>query len=620
MRFWGAGAPVRMLMSFVICLDVHALVRDGFEAASKRGFEALQAGKLNLATIQFTQARQSDASSALPLLGLGHVAFVRQQMSTAEALYEQATRLTDDQGAVVEALNRLGVIRKARGDLHGAAEAYKAAIRMRAETAELHFNLGNVLHAIGDMNGAISSFQNSIKIKPRYTEAYQNLGALLQEARRSEEALSAYEQANELAPSSLSIAGQLHQQQLRVGHWWGYPQLRDWLRRVLPQAISTEEERESPLQPSDALLYPIHPSALRKLASRHAAQIAHRVEPVKHRATPGPAKGQLRVAYVTARCQKSQLSHMISSVFGYLSPTHHSTMYCLASPDESEEVSEMIAGLDAVHDASRAPAELLANSIAQQNSHMAIDLSGWTRGHRNRVFALKGAPIQIGYLEFPGTTGAAYIDYIITDRVTSPPAFKDYYSERLVWGPHTYQVNNHLMAGLPQVVKTEEAMAKGRQEWGLSVAGEVLVCFNQLHKITPLTFTVFGHLLTRRPASSLWLLESSTKAGSRLQQELRGQGVSGSERRLVMSTFVERSRHWNRIGLGDLFLDTLPWNAHSTATDSFWAGLPILTTPHEAFASRVAQSLTEAVLPGAARLSTWREFEDHAAALLSGTG
>jgi predicted O-linked N-acetylglucosamine transferase (SPINDLY family) len=216
---------------------------------------------------------------------------------------------------------------------------------------------------------------------------------------------------------------------------------------------------------------------------------------------------------------------------------------------------------------------------------IAVDLKGYTGDARPGIFAHRAAPVQVGYLGYPGTLGAAYVDYLIADRTVVPEGSEGYYREQLLYLPDSYQVND---AKRRIAVRRYE-----REELELPREGFVYCCFNSNYKILPATFGVWMRILGRVPGSVLWLLEDNAEAAKNLRAAAAGHGVQPE--RLVFAPRVVVGEHLARHRCADLFLDTLPCNAHTTASDALWAGLPVLTCLGEGFAARVAGSLVRAV-------------------------
>jgi predicted O-linked N-acetylglucosamine transferase (SPINDLY family) len=227
----------------------------------------------------------------------------------------------------------------------------------------------------------------------------------------------------------------------------------------------------------------------------------------------------------------------------------------------------------------------VATLLRELEVDIAVDLKGFTTDSRTGIFAYRPAPIQVNYLGYPGTMGAPYIDYIVADPVVIPPEHHPYYTEKVVYLPECYQVNDSKRA-------IAEA-APSRAAAGLPELGFVFCCFNNNYKITPALFDVWMRLLREVPGSVLWLLEANATAAENLRREAQARGIE--PRRLVFAPRVKLAEHLARHRLADLFLDTLPYNAHTTASDALWTGLPVLTCQGQTFAGRVAASLLQAI-------------------------
>jgi predicted O-linked N-acetylglucosamine transferase (SPINDLY family) len=231
---------------------------------------------------------------------------------------------------------------------------------------------------------------------------------------------------------------------------------------------------------------------------------------------------------------------------------------------------------------------------------IAVDLKGYTQGGRPGIFALRAAPIQISYLGYPGTMAADFMDYLIADASLIPKSLRRHYAEKIVYLPNSYQVNDRLRSIAEKVFQ--------RSDCGLPDAGFVFCCFNNNYKITPAVFVCWMRILQRVAGSVLWLFEDNPTAAENLTAAAVQQGVNAE--RLIFAQRLPLPEHLARHSLADLFLDTLPCNAHTTASDALWAGLPVLTCLGEAFAGRVAASLLNAVAIPELITSSLLEYEE----------
>jgi protein O-GlcNAc transferase len=225
-----------------------------------------------------------------------------------------------------------------------------------------------------------------------------------------------------------------------------------------------------------------------------------------------------------------------------------------------------------------------AQRIRDDGVEVLVDLKGYTLNARTAILAMRPAPVQVAYLGFPGTMGADFIDYAIADPVVAPASMADAFAEKLAWLPDCYQPNDRLR---------EIGPPPGRAACGLPEQGVVFCCFNHTYKLRPALFDRWCRLLARTPGSVLWLLQSNAQARANLLREAAARGIDAG--RIVFAPVVPPAQNLGRLTHADLFLDTLPINAHTTASDALWAGVPVVTCPGDSFVGRVAASLLKAV-------------------------
>jgi len=246
----------------------------------------------------------------------------------------------------------------------------------------------------------------------------------------------------------------------------------------------------------------------------------------------------------------------------------------------------MEAAFDQFIDVRNQPDKYSALLSRNMEIDIAVDLAGFTTFGRTDIFALRASPIQVSYLGYPGTMGADFIDYIIADPMLIPEDSKQHYREKIVYLPNSYQVND--------AKRSISDKAFTRAELELPPTGFVFCCFNNSYKITPPVFDRWMRILKKVDGSVLWLSEHNGKAASNLRKEALARGVN-PERLIFAKRLPLLGEHLARHCSADLFLDTLPYNAHTTASDALWAGLPVLTCLGKTFAGRVAASLLNAI-------------------------
>ena len=335
-------------------------------------------------------------------------------------------------------------------------------------------------------------------------------------------------------------------------------------------------------------------------AARHPARRPPSGNAVTHR------HERIRVAYVSSDFHDHAMAYLMAGLFERHDRTQFDVTAVSLGPDVASAMRSRIrAGIERFIDARAMTDVEIAAMLRDQQTDIAVDLMGYTGGARPDIFAYRAAPVQVNYLGYPGTMGADYIDYILADRFVIPEDARQQYAEKVVYLPDTFQANDdrRLIAD----------SALSRAEAGLPARGFVFCSFNNTYKITPAMFDLWMRLLLRVEGSVLWLLGGSAAVVANLRREAELRGVA--PRRLVFAAKLPYAEHLARYRLADLFLDTLPFNAGTTASDALWAGLPVLTCAGEAFAARMAGSLLHAVgLPELVTHSL-QDYESQAAML-----
>ena len=296
-----------------------------------------------------------------------------------------------------------------------------------------------------------------------------------------------------------------------------------------------------------------------------------------------PKKEKIRVGYFSADFHAHPVSDLVVGLFEHHDRSKFEVLAFSIGPAVQDGMRARVAkAVDKFVDV-HAMSDMEAAQLSRQMEiDIAIDLGGHTKGCRTGIFAYKAAPVQINYLGFPGTMGAAYYDYIVADEVIIPPPSRSHYTEKVVYLPNSY------LAGDPGREVSDRVFT--RKELELPDEGFVFCCFNNLYKITPSVFDIWMRLLLGTEHSVLWLSAGNATATKNLREEASRRGVDGG--RIIFSKRMDSpADHLARLRMADLFLDTQPYNAHATAVDALWAGLPILTCAGESFASRVAASL-----------------------------
>jgi predicted O-linked N-acetylglucosamine transferase (SPINDLY family) len=580
-----------------------------FDALHLLGVIAAHCGDSQRAVELIDKALEIDAHNAVAHFNRGTALQARRRWHAAVASYDKAianapafaeaycnrgvalTELKDWHAALAscnqalairsrfaEALFNRGNVHRALGHRRAALADYDHAISIRPDYAEAFFNRGNVHREVHRPQAALADYDRAIACRPGYASAHFNRGNLLRSLKRWEAALESYRRAAAHDPDLEFLPGEILQTAMMMCDW------RDHATHALQ--VSTRIERdEAVANPFVVLALSASPALQLKAAQiwvRRTSAITD-AQPTPPRAAAGP---RIRIGYFSADYHDHATAHLIAGLFEAHDASRFQVCAFSYGPDSCDGMRQRLrAACESfleVREKSDAEVAQLARSL---EIDIAIDLKGYTEDGRTGIFASRAAPLQVNYLGYPGTMGAEFMDYLIADRTVVPEEAVPYYAEKIIFLPHSYQVNDRSRAPADATCSRAEA--------GLPAQGFVFCCFNNAYKITPETFERWMRILRRVQGSVLWLLEDDPRAAENLRRAAVAHGV-GPER-LIFAARIDLPRHLARHRAADLFLDTLPYNAHTTASDALWAGLPVLTCPGASFASRVAASLLQAI-------------------------
>jgi protein O-GlcNAc transferase len=465
-----------------------------------------------------------------------------------------------------------------RLERHAEAEAHlRRALALTPDVADLHLELGNALQAQDRVEEAEASHRRALALRPGYAEAHYNLGIAVEARGRLDEALANYRQAIHLKPGGPALPAWFRQKQ-QICDWSGYSEAEARVRHAIARRPSHSTAfglLALNSTPAEQLAY------TRRVAAEFAVP-ASAMLPRRH-ARPGE---RIRLGYLSADFRRHPVGHLIAELIERHERRDFEVVGYSSGPDDGSEARARLKGaFDRFVDITMIPYRDAARLIHADAIDILVDCNGFTRGARTRIFACRPAPIQVNYLGYPGTMGADFIDYIIVDRFVAPPDQQPFYTERLVHLPNCYQPSD--------TTREIAEPAPSRVECGLPEAGFVFCCFNNSYKITPDFFDIWMRLLHAVPGSVLWLVESNALVKDNLRREAASRGVAAG--RLVFALPVPLPEYLARLGLADLFLDTLPYNAGATANDALWAGLPVLTCSGATYAGRMAGALLTAI-------------------------
>jgi predicted O-linked N-acetylglucosamine transferase (SPINDLY family) len=459
-----------------------------------------------------------------------------------------------------------------------AIESYDRAVSLRPRNGEAYIGRGDALQQLGRLEEALASYDRAVQGDPENGECHYRRGDALRYSYRFSEALQSYATAYRLRPEQSWLLGVWLHARMQMCAW-------DGVERDMAELVS-RIERGVRATPPFSLLALIDSDTLQ----RRAAEIW--IEAVRDRESRLPAiarrptRSRIRVGYFSADLHEHATAFLAAQLFERHDRERFELIAFSFGPDRNDG---MRVRLRAAFDTFLDVRERLDGDIAvlarEREIDIAVDMKGYTQQARPGIFAHRAAPIQVSYLGFPGTSGAPWMDYLIADQALIPADNRASYSERIAYLPGSYQPNDRQ--------RRIEDIELSRQDLGLPDGAFIFCSFNGAYKLTPQIFDVWVRVLQAVPESALWLLAPQEAVVANLRREAAARGLDVE--RLIFAPPVAPPVHLARLRAADLFLDTLPCNAHTTASDALWAGLPVLTCAGKSFAARVGASLLGAV-------------------------
>jgi predicted O-linked N-acetylglucosamine transferase (SPINDLY family) len=564
----------------------------------------------NLAALLALRARYSESAARFraaldlapdnPYLCLELALVLRRIPGQLEASLKSLGRCLEIKPDFADAHNALANIFQGEGRLDEAIEHYRSALKSAPHDAPVHVNLGNALAKKSRLDEAVRCYREAARLDPKLADAFLNLGSIHGLTGDYVEALRCFETVLKLQPDNVVAQGCLLYEMQRACDWSRF----DELARAQCHSAATRPEYE--VVPFHLLSIPSTPAEQLQCAGNYAQRRLQEVARDRERLNfrhERKAKARLRIGYLSADFREHPGAHLIAELIELHDRARFEIIGYSYGPDDGSAIrSRLRRAFDRFIDLSALSHADAAARIHGDGTDILMDLSGYTTYARTEILALRPAPVQVNYLGYPGTMGADYVDYLIADRFIAPPGQVHHFSEKPVLMPGSYQANDR---------KRDVADTPTRRELGLPEGAFVFCCLNQTSKILPDVYAAWMRLLKALPGSVIWLVDTSPLAVSNLRREAMKHGI-GPER-LVFAPRVPIAQHLGRLRAADLFLDTFPYNAHTTASDALWVGLPVLTRAGETFASRVGGSLLTAV--GLPELIT-RSLEEYEALAL----
>ena len=466
------------------------------------------------------------------------------------------------------------------------------ASTLAPNNADIFFNLGNILAELDRLPEALDCYKTSLSLNPKRSDALLNASDVTHAMGRHEESLGFLNQAAKIG-SQEYLKGMLFFNRLFCCEWGNYQSDKeDLIREVKAGANVAIPLQFLSVGESEEDLYKCTTNWWSKKFKSKTV-----VNPLNY------TNEKIRIGYISADFRDHAVTHLIAElielhdrdkfqIFGFsLAPRDSSCIY----------QNRLVHAFDTFMDVSRLPTLEIVASVRQHQIDILIDLMGHTRGSNLNVFRYRPAPMQITWLGFPGTSGGDYFDYIIADRVVIPEDQASFYTEEVLYLPNSYQPNDSR--------RNVDSGFFTREDFQLPDDAVVYCCFNNTYKIQPPMFFAWARILLAVEKSVLWmLLDRSSLAAKNILRTAKRLGID--ESRIIFAGRLPVDQHLQRLHLADVFLDTLPYNAHTTCSEFLWAGVPVVTITGRTFAGRVATSLLQACELGDLAVDSMHKYVD----------
>jgi predicted O-linked N-acetylglucosamine transferase (SPINDLY family) len=457
-----------------------------------------------------------------------------------------------------------------------------------SQSFEVLFNSATAYADAGRYEDALRFYGEAYKINMNSWELLLNVGIINDELGRHEMAIELYERVLQLNPDADLLNGNLLLAKLKICNWSKYEEQIEILTERVVEGRYTSPFAMTALYDSPMLQF---------MAAKTYGNFLYPYSPIPSNFCIGK-NSKIRLGYFSADFHNHATTYLIAELLNLHDRSKFEIFAFSFGPQLNDDGRKIISSaVDHFFDMSKSSCAEIVDIVRALDIDIAIDLKGYTKDMRMEIFAKRIAPLQINYLGYPGTMGVEYYDYIIADKVLIPIDSVEFYSEKIIYLPNSYQANNSK--------RFTQISSIDRNKLGIPDAEFIYCCFNNSYKITPFVFDSWMRILLQVPKSILWLYEYNATSKNNLLMEARKRGVDGD--RIIFAKNLPLNEHLNRLAFADVVLDTRPYGAHTTSSDALLVGVPVITLIGQSFASRVASSLLSAL--GVSELITQTEEE-----------
>ena len=551
-----------------------------------------QNGKLNEAKNICEEILKQETNNSQVYNLYAFVLYYLEKFDAAVECWSKALKINPN---YFEAYNNLGNAFINLEKLDQAMASYDQAIKIKPDYAHAYHGRAYTLMKSLKLEESVNNWNKAIKINPNFVAAYSERGHALVVLNRLDEALESYNNAYVLNPNYKFLLGNLIHTKFKICSWKSVAENLEELKNKI-----LKTEKSSPPFPTLAFF---DLPQLQKISAEIWIKENFSKKSFIEKIPKKESEKKIRIGYYSADYYEHATSYLIAELIELHDKSKFEIFGFSFGPDRDDKMRKRISkAFDQFIDVNLKSDKEVAQLSRDLKIDIAVDLKGFTQFSRFGIFVERCAPIQVNYLGHPGTLGADCIDYIIADKILIPQKNQKDYSEKIIYLPHCYQVNDSNKKISDKVFT--------RKELELPKDGFIFCCFNKNYKITPNVFDCWMKILKKVKGSVLWLFEDNPITIKNLQQEANKRNV-GSDR-LIFAKPMALDKHLARHKVADLFVDTFPYTAHTTCSDALWAGLPVLTCTGESFASRVSASLLNAIGLSELAAHTHKEYEDMA--------